>query len=207
MAAVVHVVIAALLLDTTQPLPQQNVNAVDIALVFEPAAVEDEPRAASIIENTTEFDPAENMAEAEASEENVPDAPPAITSPPTVSARSADEVPAETAVPSATPYALSPGTQSVLRGLQCPGDPDAFARTGICPQGAGQQAQLVAAEETASSFYLIDIDSIRAQFGQAPHSLSGQTTLDNGTQRRALPNADAIREALPASQPDPAFGD
>ncbi|GJL97881.1 MAG: hypothetical protein DHS20C06_16980 [Hyphobacterium sp.] len=123
------------------------------------------------------------------------------------SARSTDR-PASTVTPtSEEAYSLRPGTRSVLRGLQCPGDPEAFARTGICPQDARRSAQLVATEETAADFYTIDLDAIRALYGRAPHSLSGQATLGDGTQRRSLSNSDSIREALPASQPDPAFGD
>lgn len=123
------------------------------------------------------------------------------------SARSTDQ-PASTDTPIGDDiYTLQPGTRSVLRGLQCPGDPETFARTGVCPTDARRSAQLVATEETAADFYTIDLDAIRALYGRAPHALSGQPTLGDGTQRRSLSNSDSIREALPASQPDPAFGD
>jgi hypothetical protein len=130
-----------------------------------------------------------------------------VVDPAPTSARTTD-LPASSDAPiSEDTYMLRPGTRSVLQGIQCPGDPDAFARTGLCPQDARRHAQVVATEETASDFYSIDLNAIRALYGRAPHALSGQATLGDGTQRRSLSNADSIREALPASQPDPAFGD
>ncbi len=114
---------------------------------------------------------------------------------------------AETAPAGPDAYTLSPGTLSVLRGIQCPGDPEAFARTGVCPEGAGQHSVMVASDDTASSFYAMDIGAIRAMFGQGGHALAGEATLDDSTSRSALSNADSIRETLPPSSRDPAFGD
>lgn len=203
----VHGILASLVLNASPPLPWQEVDAIDVALVFDQTAIEDERPTAPDMEDIPRPEPLEVVSEAEDADGLTVENPPAAASSPPASARSADEAPVGNIDPAANAYALSPGTQSVLRGLQCPGDPDAFARTGICPQGAGRHTQMVAADETASSFYLIDVDSIRAQFGQGPHPLSGQATLDNGTQRHSLSNADSMRDALPASRPDPAFGD
>lgn len=203
----VHGILASLVLNASPPLPWQEIDAIDVALVFEQTAIEDEPPAAPDMEDTPRSEPLEDISEGQEADSPMVENPPAVVSPPPASARSADEAPVGNADPAANAYALSPGTQSVLRGLQCPGDPDAFARTGICPQGAGRHTQMMAADETASSFYLIDVEAIRAQFGQAAHPLSGQATLDNGTQRHSLSNADSMRDALPASRPDPAFGD
>lgn len=126
---------------------------------------------------------------------------------PPVSARAGEADIDEASPPSPEAYPISPGTRSVLQGLQCPGNLEAFARTGVCPQGSGRHTAMVAADESAAEFYTIDVSAIRALFGVSPHALAGQGTLDNGTQRRSLANSDSIRDALPASQPDPAFGD
>ncbi|MEE2526407.1 hypothetical protein V0U79_08515 [Hyphobacterium sp. HN65] len=126
---------------------------------------------------------------------------------PPVSARAGETEAADTEPESNLVYPISPGTRSVLQGLQCPGDPDAFARTGLCPQGAGPHTAMAAADESAADFITLDTGTIRSMFGLAPHALAGQAALDGGTQRTGLANSDSIRDALPASQPDPAFGD
>lgn len=203
-AILVHGVFAILFLNAQSKLPPLTLPSIQVTLLFEPA----EPAALTpdiapepIIESVPEA-PAAPPADSATPERDVLQ--PAETP---VSARSTSEsVTAETNVNEDT-YILSPATQSVLRGLQCPGDPDAFARTGICPQGAGRHSQMVASGERASDFYTIDVAAIRAMFGQAPHALAGQSTLSDGTQRRSLSNADSMRETLPSSSPDPAFGD
>jgi hypothetical protein len=207
-AILVHGLFAILFLNAQSRLPPLILPSIPVTLLFEPvepAALTPDIAPEPIIESVPET-PADAPA--------VPPAgsvtpervflPPAETP---VSARyTSESVTAETNRNEDT-YILSPATQSVLRGLQCPGDPDAFARTGICPQGAGRHSQMVASGERASDFYTIDVAAIRAMFGQAPHALAGQSTLSDGTQRRSLSNADSMRETLPSSSPDPAFGD
>lgn len=208
-----HGVFAVLLLNVRSTPPPFTVPPIDVVLVFAPA--DPDPV-------TPDISPVlapEHVVEAvEQGREDLPPASPADSEAPEnvvspqpekepVSARSPSESVAADAVANEDTYILSPATQSVLRGLQCPGDPDAFARTGICPQGAGRHTQMVAADESASDFYTIDVAAIRAFFGQAPHALAGQSTLEDGTQRRSLSNADAMRDVLPSSSPDPAFGD
>jgi hypothetical protein len=203
----VHGIVAVLVLNTTPPRSHRATGAIDVALVLEPTAIEEEPPAFLDMEDMPRPAPPDYVAEEIAADESVAENSASAATTPSVSVESTNETPTEHVDPAENAYSFSPGTQSVLRGLQCPGDPEAFARTGICPQGAGRHTQMVAANETASNYYMIDVESIRARFGQAPHLLSGQATLDNGTQRHSLSNADTMRDALPASQPDPAFGD
>ena len=173
-------------------------------IVLIPAPPEAEPQAqdAPAVENILPPDIVEEI--------EVPEAIDATTSEPAnappVSARAA---PAEANATSqaADAYPLSPGTRSVLQGLHCPGDPESFALTGICPQAARRNSRMVAVGESAADFFTIDVAAIRAQFGIAPHALAGQATLGETNQSGNLANSNSIRETLPASQPDPAFGD
>lgn len=209
-ALLIHAVILVVAVNAPNAIFITSADPIDIALIFETPVLEESDSAelaALVEEPTPEFEPPPLEAEAPTQPQpeslvSTPEAEPPVE----VSAQSTARLAVDSEF-SDDVYVLSPGTQSVLRGLQCPGDPDAFAATGICPQSAGRHTAFVAADESASDFYAIDIGAIRALFGQAPHALSGQDTLDNSTQRRALSNADSMREALPASRPDPAFGD
>lgn len=204
LAILLHGMIAVLLLSAPNTSAPLTMPPIHVALVHEPA--QSEPAVPDILPepaiepaDTPPSPPSDSVAsESRASAQPVEDL---------VSARSTSESVAAETNGNEDTYILSPATQSVLRGLQCPGDPDAFARTGICPQGAGRHSHMVASGERASDFYMIDVASIRAMFGQAPHALAGQSTLEDGTQRRSFTNADSMRDVLPAIRPDPAFGD
>lgn len=124
-----------------------------------------------------------------------------------VSARSVDEAPESPPSGERDVYAVSPGTRSVLSGLQCPGDPEGFARTGVCGDTARRYARIEAPAEDLGAGFDLSPDQIRALFGDTDHIYAGQPTLDNPAARRNLSTADQMRDALPASQPDPAFGD
>lgn len=124
-----------------------------------------------------------------------------------VSARSVDEAPESPPSGDRDVYAVSPGTRSVLSGLQCPGDPDGFARTGVCGDEARRYARIEAPAEDLAAGFDLSTDQIRALFGDSDHIYAGQPTLDNPAARRNLSTADQMRDALPASRPDPAFGD
>lgn len=124
-----------------------------------------------------------------------------------VSARSVDEAPESPPSGEREVYAVSPGTRSVLSGLQCPGDPEGFARTGVCGDTARRYARIEAPAEDLGAGFDLSPDQIRALFGDTDHIYAGQPTLDNPAARRNLSTADQMRDALPASQPDPAFGD
>lgn len=124
-----------------------------------------------------------------------------------VSARSVDEAPEAPPSGDRDVYAVSPGTRSVLSGLQCPGDPEGFARTGVCGDGARRYARIEAPAEDLAAGFDLSADQIRALFGDTDHIYAGQPTLDNPAARRNLSTADQMRDALPASRPDPAFGD
>jgi hypothetical protein len=206
-AIITHSVLVVLVIVLPSKLPTSPQHVIEINLTF--ARPLDVPSEESTREPVVDPDPAVP------SQPDDPLPAPAFDNPPPqsvadatpASARSTDQPVSAASQASDETYTLRPGTQSVLRGLQCPGDPEAFAHTGICPQDARRSTQIVATEETAADFYTIDLDGIRALYGRAPHALSGQPTLGDGTQRRSLSNADSIRETLPASQPDPAFGD
>lgn len=124
-----------------------------------------------------------------------------------VSARSVDEAPEAPPSGDRDVYAVSPGTRSVLSGLQCPGDPEGFARTGVCGDTARRHARIEAPAEDLGAGFDLSADQIRALFGDTDHIYAGQPTLDNPAARRNLSTADQMRDALPASRPDPAFGD
>ncbi|WP_421790741.1 hypothetical protein [Hyphobacterium sp.] len=109
--------------------------------------------------------------------------------------------------PGTDAYPLNPGTRSVLSGIQCPGDIQTFQRTGVCPDGARRTARLTAAGESPSDHYSIDVSAIRAMFGVSPHALAGTATLASGLNDPSFSNSDAMRDRLPSSAPDPAFGD
>ncbi|MAL11117.1 MAG: hypothetical protein CMF74_15800 [Maricaulis sp.] len=64
----------------------------------------------------------------------------------------------------------------------------------------------VPAEDMMAGFDLSRAQ-IRALFGDNGAILAGEPTLDNPAARRNLSSADQMRDALPASRPDPAFGD
>lgn len=209
LALLVHAIFAVILLNAQRTPHPPILPSLDVTLVYElpervmdapdiPPAREPEPAAEAIPQ-----EPAITPAIADAAETE--DSTQPVVEP--TSARSTSEPVTPDADTNENLYILSPATQSVLRGLQCPGDPEAFARTGVCPQGAGRHTQMVASPESASAFYTIDVAAIRAMFGQSSHALAGQATLEDGTQRRSLSNADSMREMLPASNPDPAFGD
>jgi len=212
-ALLMHGFFAVLLLNARSTPPRFTVAPIDVVLVFEPA--DPDPVTPDI---SPVLAPELVVEAVEQVREDLPLGPPADSeAPENVVSPQPQKEPVSARSPSASAvadvdanedaYILSPATQSVLRGLQCPGDPDAFARTGVCPQGAGRHTQMVAADESASDFYKIDVAAIRAFFGQAPHALAGQSTLEDGTQRRSLSNAHGIRDVLPSSSPDPAFGD
>lgn len=208
----IHVSFLALVLNPRDPHLPTNSASINVALIFEQPVLEPAPTPET--PDPVE-DPIPEVDQSPTQTGTVPPTPapvipiPArpLETPAPVSAQSTSEFPEVDNEFSDDVYVLSPGTQSVLRGIQCPGDPDAFANSGICPQGAGRHSAMVAADETASDFYAIDVGSIRALFGYSPHALSGQDTMDDGTERRSLSNADSMREALPASRADPAFGD
>jgi hypothetical protein len=124
-----------------------------------------------------------------------------------VSARSVDEAPESPPSGDRDVYAVSPGTRSVLSGLQCPGDPEGFARTGVCGDTARRYARIEAPAEDLAAGFDLSADQIRALFGDSDHIYAGQPTLDSPAARRNLSTADQMRDALPASRPDPAFGD
>lgn len=124
-----------------------------------------------------------------------------------VSARSVDEAPDSPPSGDRDVYAVSPGTRSVLSGLQCPGDPERFARTGVCGDEARRYARVEAPAEDLAAGFDLSADQIRALFGDTDHIYAGQPTLDSPAARRNLSTADQMRDALPASRPDPAFGD
>lgn len=139
------------------------------------------------------------------SERRLESAPPAAA----VSARSGAPEPAAGPAPEgADVYPLAPGTRSLLHALQCPGDPERFARTGVCPQQARAAANLAApiGPQTLSEAGLgpIDVAGIRARFGVRTPDPGGVVTL---SQRRHPGLGAADRESLPATRPDPAFGD
>ena len=119
---------------------------------------------------------------------------------------------------SGEPLPFDPGrgsTADTLRGIFCLNSSDATRDAGDCPHDQGESGlamlqyansghDLSALQE---AFALnLSPDQIRALFGQAPHELSGQPTLDT-TSRRPTSSADEMRDTLPASIPDPAFGD
>ncbi|MEN0651413.1 MULTISPECIES: hypothetical protein [Hyphobacterium] len=124
-----------------------------------------------------------------------------------VSARSVDEAPESPPSGERDVYAVSPGTRSVLSGLQCPGDPEGFARTGVCGETARRTARIEVPEEDMLAGFDLSTAQIRALFGDSDHIYAGQPTLDSPAARRNLSTADQMRDALPASRPDPAFGD
>lgn len=131
----------------------------------------------------------------------------AVPSDAPVSARSVDEAPEAPPSGDRDVYAVSPGTRSVLSGLQCPGDPEGFARTGVCGDEARRYARVEAPAEDLAAGFDLSADQIRALFGDSDHIYAGQPTLDSPAARRNLSTADQMRDALPASRPDPAFGD
>lgn len=124
-----------------------------------------------------------------------------------VSARAVDAAPEAPPSGERDVYAVSPRTRSVLSGLQCPGDPEGFARTGVCRESARRTARIEVPAEDMMAGFDLSADQIRAMFGDMDHIYAGQPTLDNPAARRNLSTADQMRDALPASQPDPAFGD
>lgn len=199
-----HAVFAVILLNAQSTPPPLSLLSLQLTLVFEPTepdhtpGPEPEPAVMPVLQEP-------EVAPASAAAPETEDSGQPVEEP--VSARSTSEPAVVNADATEDSYVLNPATQSVLRGLQCPGDPEAFARTGVCPQGAGRHTQMVASSESASDFYTIDVSAIRALFGVSPHALAGQSTLADGTQRRSLSNADSMRETLPPSRPDPAFGD
>ncbi len=173
-------------------------------IVLIPAPMEADPQAPELpdVEDIPQPDIAEETAAPEPVE--------SVTSEPAhalpVSARAAP-VETDAASNAADAYPLSTGTRSVLQGLQCPGDPESFAQTGICPQAARRNSRMAAAGETVGDFYTIDVAAIRAAFGIAPHALAGQATLGDGNRTGGLANSNSMRDVLPASRRDPAFGD
>ncbi|HAQ36169.1 MAG TPA: hypothetical protein DCQ53_12525, partial [Alphaproteobacteria bacterium] len=124
-----------------------------------------------------------------------------------VSARAVDQPPDTPASGERDIYAVSPGTRSVLSGLQCPGDPEGFARTGVCGEMARRTARIEVPAEDMMAGFDLSRAQIRALFGDNGAILAGEPTLDNPAARRNLSSADQMRDALPASRPDPAFGD
>jgi hypothetical protein len=201
LALLIHVALAAAILSLPSAPDTAPSRITEVVLIPSPIETESAPPTDPVDEDSAQSEPVDEPVAVDAPAETLPSA-----DQPAVSAQAA---PADADDQSDSPdaYALSPGTRSVLQGLQCPGDPETFARTGLCPQSARNSGQLVAADPSASDFFAIDTAAIRARFGIAPHALSGQATLDAGQRRGALANSDSIRDALPASRPDPAFGD
>jgi hypothetical protein len=178
----------------------------DIVLIAQPVVIQPAPLLEPIPDGEPDLDVADTPPAADAEDPPAVTRPPSPASLPPVSARSAP-ADADATSTSVDAFPLSPGTRSVLQRLQCPGDPETFARTGLCPHGARASSQMAAAAPAASDYIGIDTAALLAEFGIAPHALSGQPTLDSGTRNRAFSNSDSIRDALPASRRDPAFGD
>lgn len=180
-----------------------------IDVTFIVPAAEPEPE---IVEEAVPEPVAEDIPDPEPVAEHPPEtpAPAQSQSAPSnapVSARSVDEAPDSPPSGDRDVYAVSPGTRSVLSGLQCPGDPDGFARTGVCGDEARRYARIEAPAEDLAAGFDLSADQIRALFGDTDHIYAGQPTLDSPAARRNLSTADQMRDALPASRPDPAFGD
>lgn len=177
------------------------VEALHVTLVELPLDVE--PQAEPIPEPETIQSPAEAPQPRSEPEEARPAADPSAP----VSARSVDTAPETVPSGERDIYAVSPGTRSVLSGMQCPGDPEGFARTGVCPDHARRGLTVAAQAETAEDHYSIDVWALRAEWGIGPGILAGEPTLDNPQERRTLSSSDQMRDMLPASRPDPVFGD
>lgn len=208
-AVVVHSVVAMLLLTRPISSPHIETSVIDVALliadVAPPDTVEDietrEP------EPEPESEPDVFETELPANDDIRPSNDTTPTQQPAVSAQSTSSDVAPTDAPPENAYTLAPGTRSVLAGLQCPGDPEVFQLTGTCPESGRRSTMVVAGTESASDWYAIDVGTIRAMYGIAPHALSGQPTLATGIGNPTYGNADSMRDRLPSSSPDPAFGD
>ncbi len=209
LALLIHGIMALLILNVQSAPRLPGIPPIHVALVYETVESEaiipdlvPEPAILPVRQEAADTIPV--PPDGPAVTENTVSAQPAETP---VSARSTSGPAEADMAVNEDAYILSPATQSVLRGLQCPGDPEAFARTGICPHGAGRHLQMVASDTRASDFYTIDVSAIRALFGVSPHFLAGQAVLENGIRQPSLSNAGSMRETLPPSMPDPAFGD
>jgi hypothetical protein len=114
----------------------------------------------------------------------------------------------------ALPYPAGRGsTAFVLRETFCLNSSDANREAGNCPHdperdglGLLQYTGSHDLSELRERFGLdLSPDEIRVLHGVAPHALAGQPVIDSA--RRSTSSSDEMRETLPASRPDPAFGD
>lgn len=184
------------------PTPLRALNVTLIEIPPEPD-IEPEPVLEPIAEPNPPVEP-ESVAPPPAPQAPPTDAPQAQAP---VSARSVDEAPTSPITDGLDIYAVSPGTRSLLSGMQCPGAPEEFARTGHCPEAATRAANLVAPEESAADHFALDVNALRADWGLGPSILEGENTLADPNARRTLSSSDQMRDVLPPSRPDPAFGD
>jgi len=205
-ALTVNVVLLAVILSgrvTNAPVALQSIQVTFVELQPEPEPeIEPEPEPEIIPEPETPPVEIENTAppDTSAPQDAIP-----VQAP--VSARAVDEAPDAAPTPGRDIYSVSPGTRSVLSGIQCPGAPDVFASTGICPDDARRSVNLAAAPESASDHFSIDVNALRAEWGLGPSILEGEDTLADPNSRRTLSSSDQMRDTLPPRVPDPAFGD
>tara|TARA_R110002073_G_scaffold252362_8_gene414991 strand:+ start:2767 stop:3426 length:660 start_codon:yes stop_codon:yes gene_type:complete len=203
-AIVVNAALLSLIFFGRTPDIPVPLEALQVTLVTLPPEVDAEPVIEAEPERLPDPEPAPTV---EVRQDTVaPEPPPQSTEPP-ASARSVAEAPDTAPTGERDVYAVSPGTRSILSGIQCPGDPEAFARTGICPDSARRSVRLVAGPESAADHYAIDVTAMRAEWGIGPGLLAGEATLANPQERRNLSSSDQMRDTLPPRVPDPAFGD
>ncbi|MEE2566129.1 hypothetical protein [Hyphobacterium marinum] len=185
--------------------PPPPLEALQVTLVQLPEPPPPEPEPEPVSEPEPDPEPVIETPPPDPVREPVEDTTPPTSAP--VSAQAVDTAPEEPASGERDIYSVSPGARSVLAGLQCPGDPEGFARTGVCPDSARRGMSLAARPESASDHYAIDVTALRAEWGIGPGILAGEPTLDNPQERRTLSNSDQVRDTLPPSIRDPAFGD
>ena len=206
LALTVNVAVLAAILSgrmSDAPIPLQS---VQITLIELPPESEPEP----VPEPEPEIIPEPETPPVEIESAAPPDSPApqdAIPAQAPVSARAVDDAPDTPATPGRDIYSVSPNTRSVLSGIQCPGAPDVFASTGVCPDNARRSVNIAAAPESASDHFAIDVNALRAEWGLGPSLLEGEDTLANPGERRTLSSSDQMRDTLPPRVPDPAFGD
>lgn len=185
--------------------PPPPIEALQVTLVEYPEPPPPEPEPELLPEPEPDPEPVIETPPPDPVPEAVTETPPPASAP--VSAQAVETPPETPPSGERDVYAVSPGARSVLAGFQCPGDPEGFARTGVCPDSARRGMTMAARPEAAEDHYSIDVWALRAEWGVGPGILAGEPTLDNPQERRTLSSSDQMRDTLPPSIRDPAFGD
>ena len=108
---------------------------------------------------------------------------------------------------------LPGGTRTALRALYCLSSSEAVREVGACPDGPvpeglalAQYGPSISPEALARMGVGLTAEQIRALLGDVPHKYAGRPTLEE-RQSPTHTSAGEMREQLPPSTPDPAFGD